>query len=86
MWQTTRIDLEDMILNEISQTKEAKYCMLSLNVEPKIYKKLVNRGGEKKQTHRYKKQTSGYQWGEGSGEGQDWGRGLGSKDHYVENK
>ena len=24
-----------------------------------------------KQTHRYRKQTSGYQWGEGMGEGQD---------------
>lgn len=25
---------------------------------------------KKKQTHRYREQTSGYQWGEGSGEGQ----------------
>ena len=25
---------------------------------------------KKKQTHRYREQTSGYQWGEGRGEGQ----------------
>ena len=29
-----------------------------------------------KQTHGYTKQTSGYQWGEGTGEGQYRGRGL----------
>ena len=31
---------------------------------------------KQKQTHRYKEQASGYQWGEGSGEGQVRGRGL----------
>ena len=31
-----------------------------------------------KQTHRYRKQTSGYHWGEGRREGQD--RGMGLKD------
>ena len=31
---------------------------------------------EKEQTHRYREQTNGYQWGEGSGEEQDRGRGL----------
>ena len=31
----------------------------------------------KKETHRYKEQTSGYlMWGQGRGEGQDKGRGL----------
>ena len=29
-----------------------------------------------KQTHRYRKQTGGYQWGEGRGEGQYRGRRL----------
>ena len=29
---------------------------------------------KQKQTHIYSKQTNGYQWGEGSKEGQDWGR------------
>ena len=31
---------------------------------------------KQKQAHRYREQTSGYQWGDGSGEGQDSGRGL----------
>ena len=31
---------------------------------------------KKKQIHRYREQSSGYQWGEGSGEGQRRGRGL----------
>ena len=31
---------------------------------------------KKKQTHGYREQTSGYQWGDGSGEGQDSGRSL----------
>ena len=29
---------------------------------------------KKKRTHRHREQTSGYQWGEGSGEGQYRGR------------
>ena len=31
---------------------------------------------KKKQTHRYREQTRDYQWGEGSGKGQKWGRRL----------
>ena len=31
---------------------------------------------KKKQTHGCRKQTRGYQWGKGRGEGQDRGRGL----------
>ena len=31
---------------------------------------------KQKQTHRYREQTSGYQWGEGRGEGQAGGMGL----------
>ena len=36
-------------------------------VELKKYDKLVNKT-KKKQTHRYREQTSGYQWGEGRGQ------------------
>ena len=36
---------------------------------------------KQKQTHR--EQTSDYQCGEGSGEGQDRGRGLRGTSHYV---
>ena len=40
-------------------------------VEPKKYNKLLNI--TTKQTHRYREQTSGYQWEEGKGEGQYMG-------------
>ena len=36
-----------------------------------------------KKTHRYRKQTSGYQRGEGSGEWQITGMGLRDTDYYV---
>ena len=38
---------------------------------------------KKKQIHRYREQTSGYQWREGSGEGQYKGRGLRDTNYYV---
>ena len=44
-------------------------------MESKKYKKLVN-VTKKKQTHRYREQTSGLPLGRGSGEGQHRGRGL----------
>ena len=31
---------------------------------------------KKKQTHRHREQTRGYQWGKQRGEGQDRGRGI----------
>ena len=40
----------------------------------KKYNKLVNKT-KKNQTHRSREQTSGYQWGEGKGEGKDKGMG-----------
>ena len=42
--------------------------MYYLYVESEKYSKLVNET-KKKQTHRYRQQTSGYQWGEGRGQG-----------------
>lgn len=56
--------------SEISQTVEDKYCTVSLPVEFKKYNKLVNIV-KKRQTHRYGEQTSGDQWGEGRGVGQE---------------
>ena len=43
-------------------------------MESKKYNKLVNKT-PKKQTHRYREQTSGCLWGEGQWEGQYRGRG-----------
>ena len=64
------MDLEGIILSEISQT------------ESKKENKLVNIT-KKKQAHRYREQISGYQWGEVSGEGQYRGRGLRDTNYYV---
>ena len=38
---------------------------------------------KKKQIHRYRGQTSVYQWGEGKGGGERWGRGLKGTNYYV---
>ena len=38
---------------------------------------------KKKQTHRYREQTSGYQWGELWGEGQYRGSGLRDTNYQV---
>ena len=72
---TTWMDLEGIILSEISQTEKDKYCMISLNVESKKHNKLVNIT-KKKQIHKYRKHTGRYQWGGGRGEGKYKGRGL----------
>lgn len=65
----TWMDLEDIILSEISQTRKHKCCMIS-HKESKKYNKLVNIM-KKKQTHRYreKKKASGYHggWGDNIG-------------------
>ena len=69
----TWMDLETVILSEVSQTEKDKYhditYMWNLKNKPVNITK-------KKQTHRYREQTHGYQWGEGKGKGQDKGRGL----------
>ena len=71
------------MLSEISQMEKDKYYMISLIcVESKKENKLVNITKEI-QTHRFREQTSGFQWGEGKGEGQDGGRGLRGINYYV---
>ena len=55
------------MLSEISQTEKDKYCMISY-IESKKYNKLMNIA-KKKQTHRHREQTSGYQWGQHGGRG-----------------
>lgn len=41
---------------------------------------------EKKQTHRYRELTSGYQWEQGSRGRQDRGREMRGTNYYVEDK
>ena len=60
------------MLREVSQRKTNTIYLLY--VESKQYNKPVNIT-KKKQTHRYREQTSAYQWEEGSS-GQHRGRGV----------
>ena len=57
------MDLECIMLNEISQRKKGKSVWYHLYVEPKKYNELVTIT-KKKQTLLYREQTSGYQKGE----------------------
>ena len=49
-------------------------------MESKKYNKLVNITN-KKQTHRYKEQTSGYQWSGEEGQYRGWG--VGSTNYWM---
>ena len=60
------MDLDGVMLSEVSQRKISTILYHS-HMESKKYNKLVNI--TKKKTHRYREQTSGYQWGEGRREG-----------------
>ena len=53
------MDLEGIMLSEISQTKTN--TVYHLYLESKKYNKLVNIT-EKQQIHRYRAQISGYRW------------------------
>ena len=78
--------LERYMLNEISQTK-TNIVWYHFYVEFLKYSKLVNITiTTTKQIHKYTGQTSGNQWGEGSGEGLHKGRGLRGTKYYVQNK
>ena len=57
----TWMDLEGIMLSEISQRKK-NTVWYHLHVESKKHNKLVNKT-IKKQTHKYREQASGYQWG-----------------------
>ena len=51
-------------------------------MKSKTYNKLVN-VTKKQQTHRYREQTSGYQWGEGIGRGKIEVEELRGINYYV---
>ena len=60
----TGMDLEGIMLSEISQTfrqRKTNTVCYHLYVESRNYNKLVNIIN-KNQTHKYREQTSGYQW------------------------
>ena len=60
----TWMDLEIVILSEVSQTEKDKYNMISLicGILKIVQKDLFTK---EKQTHRHRKQTYGYQRGKG---------------------
>ena len=64
----TWMDLENIILGEVSQTEKDKYYMIPLicGIQKIIQISLYTK---QKQTHRHRKQTSGYQWGDRNREG-----------------
>ena len=76
---TTWMDLQGIMLSEISQRKTNTLCY-HLYVESK--KNKTNECNKTK-TDRCREQTSGYQWGEGREEGQDRGRGLRGTNYYL---
>ena len=75
---TARMDLEGIMLSEISQTEEDRYCTHHLYIDSKKYNKLENIT-KKKQTERCKEQISGKK----EGEGQYRGRGLKGTNYYI---
>ena len=65
------------MLSKISQRKTNTACY-HLYMESKQYNKLVNIT-KKKEIHRFREQTIGYQWGEG----QESGKGLRDTNYNV---
>ena len=66
---TTWFDLESITLSEISQKKERQIQYDITYMKSKKIKWLY--ATTWKQTYRYRKQTSGYQWGDGKGRGME---------------
>ena len=79
--QKAWMDLEGIMPSKISLIK-TNIVWYHLHVESKKYNKLMNLT-KKKQTHKYREQTSGYQRGERRGKGQYKAKGLRSTNYYV---
>ena len=58
----TWMDLEDIMLSEISQMEKDYHHTPSLRCGTKKNKNLVNTTKRKKLSHRYRRQTSSYHW------------------------
>ena len=56
------MDLEDIMLSEISQMEKDYHHTPSLRCGTKKNKNLVNITKRKKLSHRYRRQTSSYHW------------------------
>ena len=69
------------MLSEICETEKDKYSVITYTWNLKSNTKMYI--AKQKQTHRYRKQTRGYQWGEGRVEGQVWDMGLKDTNCYI---
>lgn len=75
---TTWVNSEGIMLSEVRKTNPVQLFY----VESKKYNTPVNIT-KRKQIHRYREWTSGYQWGEGRGGKQGRSRGLRGTSYYV---
>ena len=82
---TTWIDLEGIMLSEVSQIEKDKSCITHLYVESKNQNKWTNIT-KQKQSHRYREQIGGLQKGGVWGEGRNrWGE-LRGANSLLKNK
>jgi len=63
----TWMDLEGIILSEISSKEKGILYIITYMCNLKIQQASDYNNKKQKQTHRYREQISGYQWGEGNG-------------------
>ena len=61
-WDCTWMDFEGIMISEISQKEKDKYYMVSLICRIIKVKHDTEYDNKKKQSHRYREQTSSYQW------------------------
>ena len=76
------MNLENIMLSETSQTENTYDITYMWNLKNKTNECIL----KQKQTHRYRKQNSGYWWREGSRERQDWGMELRDTNYYEKNR
>ena len=69
-WDCTWMDFEGIMISEISQKEKDKYYMVSLICRIIKVKHDTEYDNKKKQSHRYREQTSVYWWGDERG----WGK------------
>ena len=73
------MDIEIIIVSEVSQKEKDKYHMISLMCEIYNMEQMIL-STEQKQTHRHREQTGGCQREGGGGEGEGWTGSLGLAD------
>ena len=78
------MNLESIILSQVSQNQNNKDHMISLICG--IQNIHMNTNKKQKQTHRYREQTGGDQKGHGGGGGTVWGLGLADANYCIQGR